>query len=122
MGDRDLHELNDKLKAEGLSTVVTPKQPTASSNLAVYELLKSAAGEHRVHLPDRPLARNELRFLQWTRARVDAPKSGPVQRRDIADCVANVVASLLSDHTNSAIEALRRASVRGAGPRGPGLR
>ncbi len=100
-------DLESKLRAKGCKTRVEVVKATATRNEAMYDNLKSLAGEHRIHLPVFRLALDELMFLRWTGTRVDAPKAGPVTTRDVADSIANLLYKLFEDKNEHIFDALR---------------
>jgi hypothetical protein len=56
------------------------------------EVFKTALNMGLIHFPSHELLELELRFLQKTGVeRVDHPSVGPVQSKDVADAVMNVV-------------------------------
>jgi hypothetical protein len=78
---------------------------TAAANWTKAEVFKSAINLDRVHAPmldidgtvNEPSARAELemRFLQRKNKRVDHPSSGPIQSKDVADAMIEVVWKLI---------------------------
>lgn len=76
---------------------VFERTATASRNFEMAEIFKAAAGMGRLHLPDHPLARLELEYLQIDGKKVHAPTAGPVQTDDLADAIINVCYSALQE-------------------------
>ena len=64
-------------------------------NWATYETFKTAIGLGLVRAPMFELAREELRFLQDVGGKVEPPDSGPIQTKDVADCMAILVHDLI---------------------------
>lgn len=76
---------------------VDERTATGPLNWKTYETFKTAVGLGLVHAPFFELADLELRFLQDLGGKVDHPTSGPVQTKDVADCMAIVVYELIGD-------------------------
>lgn len=71
---------------------------TGALNWKTYETFKTALGMGLVHAPFYDLLNLELTFLQDIgHNKVDHPTSGPVQTKDVADCVAIVVYELIGE-------------------------
>jgi hypothetical protein len=94
-----IQTMRSKLIAERINTRVIEKTATASANFNKYEAFKTAINLDLVHIPvdcpDSEYAKLELKFLQIRNGRVDKQDLGPVQTKDIADCIAEVTATLL---------------------------
>lgn len=98
--------LNQELRTRREETRVFEVTATAENNWKRYETFKTAMNLQLVHVPpdceDSLYAMDELKFLQvkstssrWSR--VDKQTTGPVQTKDIADCICEVTAHLLGD-------------------------
>ena len=100
-------------------TVVYERTATAPLNWRTYETFKTALGMGLVHGPYHEKADLELRFLQDLGGKVDHPTSGPVQTKDIADCIAIVTYELIGEHVSAFIgETLGQAKMGVAVPGG----
>jgi hypothetical protein len=105
---------------EGIN--VYKKEATLEENWFRWETFKTALNHGLVHAPcdteDLQLASNELKFLQVKNTggrypRVDKQDIGPVQTKDMADCVAectqaligNLIANQMRDRAVSAVMA-----------------
>ena len=71
------------------------RRATRDDNWRVAEHFKGVLLDGRLHAPHDELAELELKFLQRVGRRVDHPGSGPVQTKDIADCLMMVAYELL---------------------------
>jgi hypothetical protein len=120
-----LQGLQKKERRSGLPKRVGifEKPANATLNWIRFECFKAAIIAGRVHAPaldahGAPLeaaeiAELEMRFLQRTGKRVDHPSSGPVQSKDVADCLVECVWSLIGEEMAEAIgEDLARLGVR----------
>lgn len=81
------------------NVMVYERTATAPLNWSTWETFKAALNMELVHSPQHAEAREELRFVQKPEgvAKVIPPTSGPVQTKDIADCIAIVTARLLGE-------------------------
>lgn len=87
--------------------VVEERTATKDLNWRRYETLKTAINMGLVHGPYFELVDLELRFLQdLGNKRVDHPSSGPVQTKDVADCMAEVVYTLIGTQIDELREQL----------------
>ncbi len=77
--------------------VIDVRNATASVNWAMAETYKTALNMGLIKAPYLEQAELELRFLQRTGKKVEAPKMGPVQTDDVADAMMNVVWSLIGE-------------------------
>jgi hypothetical protein len=75
--------------------VVYERTATKPLNWKTYETFKTALGLHLIHAPYFELAEQELTFLQDAGGKVEPPTSGPVQTKDVADCLAIVTYELI---------------------------
>lgn len=77
---------------------VYERPATHDLNWKTYETFKTAVGLGLVKAPFHEDANAELTFLQLVgNKRVDHPDAGPVQRKDIADCLAIITYELIGD-------------------------
>ena len=93
-----------------------------------YETFKTCANLGLVHVPDncvQPLsdgsslqhseyAKAELKFLHVHNGKVDRQHSGPIQTKDIADCIMEVTSALLGDYVQERANLLAQGIVPGA--------
>jgi hypothetical protein len=101
--------LNEDLRQRGISeTKVYPIFATAKVNEQRAKNFRTAINLGRVHAPhpttimggshnSLELVRNELKFLQEKNGKVDRQTVGPVQTKDIADCMMAVTQALIGD-------------------------
>jgi hypothetical protein len=89
--------IRSKLAKAGLPNRITIFEQTATAplNWKMAETFKTAINLGLVHSPYYELADLELRFLQLNKNRVDHPSAGPVQTKDVADAMFNVVWQLI---------------------------
>ena len=96
------------------------KPANHENNWTRYEQLKAAINLNRVHAPLQDescvLAKNELKFLQKGPGRkVVPPTAGPIQTKDTADTMMEVVSYLIGDQLDQFVrEGLRAQRVGGA--------
>lgn len=107
-----IQQLQENLSKLGVGeTVVYSKFATPAVNERRWNNFKSALYLGRVHAPHPTtygssgknsieLARDELKYLQIKNKRVDKQSIGPVQTKDIADCIAEVTDALIGDVIN----------------------
>lgn len=91
------------------------KPANATLNWVRFECMKAALLAGRVHIPTldqhggpleaSEIAELELRFLQRSGKRVDHPSAGPVQSKDVADTICEVIWALIGEEMASAIGA-----------------
>lgn len=75
---------------------------TGPLNWKTYETFKTALGLGLLHAPYYDLANLELTFLQdLGHQKVDHPTSGPVQTKDVADCLAIVTYELIGEQMSA---------------------
>jgi hypothetical protein len=81
------------------NVVVYERTATAALNWSTWETFKAALNMELVHAPVHAEAKDELRFVQKPegKEKVVPPESGPVQTKDIADCIAIATARLLGE-------------------------
>lgn len=82
---------------------VGEKTATRPYDWSVKENTKAALNMGLVHCPPNDRLRDEMRFAQLKNGRVDHPDSGPVQSKDIMDCLCEVVSVLIGEQTNALI-------------------
>lgn len=86
---------------------------------------KTALNLGRVHAPPIParitggrnsleLSMNELKFLQEKAGRIDKQVIGPVQTKDIADCIMEVVDTLIGESLSAEMQMLGQGLVSGS--------
>lgn len=94
-----IQRLNRHIRESHYPKRVTVYERTATNplNWKTYETFKTAMGLRLVHAPYFELAEQELTFLQEDNAKVEHPTSGPVQTKDVADCLAIVTYELIGD-------------------------
>jgi hypothetical protein len=105
-----IQQLQDNLRRMGIGdTNVYSKFATPKVNERRWANFKAALNLGRVHAPHpdafNPLARvnsidlsrHELKYLQLKNGRVEKQSIGPIQTKDIADCIAEVVDALIGD-------------------------
>jgi hypothetical protein len=80
---------------------VFEKTTTRAYDWQVKENAKAAINLDLVHAPYLERAELELRFLQLVNGRVDHPDSGPVQSKDIADCMTECIHVLIGEQINN---------------------
>lgn len=97
---------------------VTERTATATRNFEMAEIFKAASGMGRIHLPDHPLARLELEYLQIDGKRIHAPTIGDVQTDDMADAIINVCYSALQEAAPALFARLAATRLRGSQPGG----
>lgn len=93
--------LQKKVRASHLpkNVLVYERTATAALNWSTWETFKAALNMGFVHAPPHGEAKDELRFLQKPEGqqKVLPADSGPVQTKDIADCIAITTARLLGE-------------------------
>jgi len=94
-----IQTMRTKLIDKRINTRVMEKTATASGNMNKYEALKTALNLNLVHIPincpESEYAKLEMKFLQIRNGRVDKQDLGPVQTKDISDCIAEVTSTIL---------------------------
>lgn len=79
-------------------TMVYERSATAPLNWKTAETFKTALNMGLVHAPAHQLGEMELKFLQdLGNHKIDHPTSGPVQTKDVADCLMIVTYELIGD-------------------------
>lgn len=74
---------------------------TAAHNWKRAENFKTALNMGWVHAPYYEQAELELKFLQEKNGKVEKPTMGPVQTKDVADCIMECVMAIVGDQVNS---------------------
>jgi hypothetical protein len=91
--------LQKNLAEKGLSVQVYMETATKLRNRNKWEFFKTALNLGRVHIPpdcvDSEYSSLELKFLQEKQGSVDKQSIGPVQTKDIADCIAECTRVLM---------------------------
>jgi len=94
-----IQSMRNRLMKNKISTRVIEKTATAVINMQKYESLKTAINLDLVHIPvdcpDSEYTKMEMKFLQIRNGRVDKQDLGPVQTKDISDCIAEVTSIIL---------------------------
>jgi hypothetical protein len=94
---------------------VFERTATAPMNWTIAETFKTAIGLGLVHAPYYEQAHNELVFLQKVgENKVDHPTAGPVQTKDVSDCMMILVHALIGNEILAFIgEAFSSLQMRG---------
>jgi hypothetical protein len=108
--DYPIRILGDQCRRSGIDTNIFEITASAKQNEKRARNFKTALNLGRVHAPHPEtagplgvgrnsieLARYELKFLQEKNGKIDRQKIGPVQTKDIADCIMEVVDALIGD-------------------------
>lgn len=77
------------------------KTATVKHNLERAEGFKAALNQGWVHAPYYELAELELRFLQLKNGKVEKQDAGPVQTKDVADCLMECVWTILGEQVSA---------------------
>lgn len=98
-----VQKLQKKIRNTSMPKRVTvfEKTTTKQYDWTVKESAKAAINLGLVHAPYNERADLELRFLQMKNGRVDHPSAGPVQSKDIADCMMEVIHVLIGEQVNN---------------------
>jgi hypothetical protein len=129
--DYPIRILSEDIRKRGMNTNVFELPASARSNEKRAKNFKAALNLGRVHAPHPEtfglgpglgrnsieLARDELKFLQEKNGKVDRQKIGPIQTKDIADCIMEVVDALIGDSLMSMTTNLSDLSIQ-TGSRG----
>lgn len=116
-----IQDLRAHIAGASLPKRVTVGERTATAplNWKTYETFKTALNMGLVHGPYHELADLELTYLQEKGGRVDHPTIGPVQTKDVADCLAIVVYELIGDLVSAFVgKQLSDLTLSGAMPGG----
>lgn len=105
-----IQTMRSRLMEKRINTRVIEKTATSAMNFNKYEAFKTALNLNLVHIPtdcpDSEYAKQELKFLQIRNGRVDKQDIGPIQTKDIADCIAEITSTLLGGNS-AAVAALK---------------
>jgi hypothetical protein len=105
-----IQTMRARLMQKRITTRVMEKTATAAMNFNKYEAFKTAINLNLVHIPvdcpDSEYAKMEMKFLQIRNGRVDKQDIGPIQTKDISDCIAEVTSTLLGG-TSASVAALK---------------
>lgn len=98
-----IQRLQKKIRNTSMPKHVSVFEKTATRpyDWQVKENTKAAINLGLVHAPYNERALLELRFLQLVNGRVDHPSSGPVQSKDIADCICECTHVLIGEQTQN---------------------
>ena len=126
-----IQELAEKLNERNIPTRVYMKPATAELNWHRWEVCKTSIYAKLVHAPndteDTRWCAQELKFLQIQGGtskfpRVDRQEIGPVQTKDMADCVAECVNTLIGNRiANRTRDRLSQSAVLGGAEGGYGI-
>lgn len=111
-----IQKINKQLRHNPGPKLVTAYERTATKELnwSRAEVFKTATNMGLVHAPYYELASNELKFLQDKGNKVvDHPDSGPVQTKDVADCMFECVYYFLGKQIQLLWEELGSERIRG---------
>jgi hypothetical protein len=100
-----LQSLTRRAHAKSLPkrTVAYEKTATHANNWSRYEQFKAAINLELVHAPEYTQAQAELTFLQEANNKVEKQTSGPVQTKDVADSMCEVVSYLIGDQIDKMV-------------------
>jgi hypothetical protein len=111
-----IQKINKRILAEPGPKRVTAYEKTATKELnwSRAEVFKTAVNMGLVHAPYYELAELELKFLQDKGNKVvDHPTSGPVQSKDVADCMFECVHHFLGKQIHLMLEELGKQRIQG---------
>lgn len=111
-----IQKINKRLlNEEGPKKVVAyERTATKELNWSRAEVFKTAINMGLVHAPYYEQAENELKFLiDKGNKTVDCPDTGPVQTKDVADCMFEVVYYFLGKQVQEMLAALGAERIRG---------
>lgn len=74
---------------------------TADHNWERAENFKVGLNQNWIHAPEYDLAELELRYLQLKNGKVVKQETGPVQTKDIADCLMEVAWTILGEQVRN---------------------
>jgi hypothetical protein len=104
--DAPIQALQKEVRARNISTIIELKRRTNESNWKQAEAFKTALYQGLVHAPHDELGNQwsalELKFLvkkstQGKNPKVDKQDVGPVQTKDMADCIMEVTERLIGN-------------------------
>jgi hypothetical protein len=115
-----IQRLHRRSRTSGLpkTTTVFEDSATKQKNWQRAEIFKTAVNLGYVHSPYYEQGELELRFLQEKKGVVDHPDAGPVQTKDVADCMMQCVMNLIGDQIVSMRSELGSMRPTGAMPGG----
>jgi hypothetical protein len=126
-----IQELQEKLQEKNQTTRVFLKPATAELNWRRWEVCKTSIYAGVVHAPndteDARWCSQELKFLQIQGGtgkfpKVDRQEIGPVQTKDMADCVAECINTLIGNKImNRTRERLSQSAIYGGAQGGFGI-
>lgn len=134
-----IQRIAEKLTARNISTRVYEKVATNELNWKRWEVFKTALYQGLVHAPfdefDNPspmgsgtfTSKDELKFLQQIATggkfpRIEKQEIGPVQTKDMADCIAECTYSLIGNlFLTTMRDRLAHSSLAGGAPGGYGI-
>lgn len=98
-----IQKLQKKVRGASLPKHVNVFEQTTTrqGDWVEKENAKAAINLGFVHAPLNERARDELKFLQLVNGRVDHPSAGPVQSKDIADCMTSIINTLIGEQTRN---------------------
>ena len=111
-----IQKINKRLIREAGPKQVVAYEKTATKDLnwSRAETFKTATNMGLVHAPYYELAENELKFLQDKGNKVvDHPTTGPVQTKDVADCMFEVVHYFLGKQIQLMLEEMGKQRIHG---------
>lgn len=111
-----IQKINKRLlNEEGPKKVIAyERTATKELNWSRAEVFKTAINMGLVHAPYYEQAENELKFLiDKGNKTVDCPDTGPVQTKDVADCMFEVVYYFLGKQVQEMLAALGAERIRG---------
>lgn len=123
-----IQDLQERLRDMNISTRVYEKVATNEINWKRWEVFKTALYQGLVHGPfdteDNQWASQELKFLQQHNTggkypRVDRQEIGPVQTKDMADCIAEITYTLIGNMMSNRLrDRLSGSALAGGSPGG----
>lgn len=126
-----MQDLQERCRARGITTRVYERTATNELNWKRWEVFKTALYQGLVHAPydteDLLWAAQELKFLQEIKTggkfpRVDKQDLGPVQTKDMADCMCECTHSLIGNMmVNRTRDRLSQGAMFGGAPGGYGI-
>lgn len=134
-----IQQIQERLTARNINTRVYEKFATNELNWKRWEVFKTALYQGLVHAPfdeyDNPspmgagtfTSKDELKFLQQIATggkfpRIEKQEIGPVQTKDMADCLAECVYSLVGNlFLTTMRERLAGSAIAGGSPGGYGI-
>lgn len=97
------------------NVTIYERTATESNMWAMYEVLKTSINMGLIHAPYFELADLELTFLMEKNRKVVPPTIGPVQTKDVADCMAVLATNLIGEQVAALMgETFASVNLRGA--------